>query len=129
MEIITTRADMDKTREACAGNEFLPAHTFSRKDAFCWQVVDAPFRINKPPSISLTSADEYIRIPLFPYRISPVGDVALSFMLQFGAALVNYIPGKITKLHVVSGDPVELFYQDKKLTHMTCWIGVAFVAE
>lgn len=129
MEIITSRADIVRTREAWPGGEFLPAHIFSRKDSAHWQVIDAPYKLNKPPSLSSTAVDEYIRIPLFAYRLSPVGDSALSFMLQFGASLVNYIPGKLKKLHIVTGSPVELVYQDKQLTHMNCWIGLAFVLE
>lgn len=129
MDVITTRVDIERTRAGWPSGEFLPACVFSRDDKCNWQVLDAPYVFNCPPSFSSTAVDEYIRIPLFSYKLSPVGDIALAFMLRFGLSFVGQIPGKIQKLHIVTGNPVELIYADRQLTHMNCWIGFAFVTE
>lgn len=127
MHITHTRIDIDKTRAAWPGGSFLPAYVFPRKDKEKWIVLDAPYVIGEEPSFALTASDEYIRIPLFSYQLSPVGDVALSFMLQFGLSFANHIGTGIRNLNIVSGHPVELVYSDKNLTHMNCWLGFAFV--
>lgn len=127
MDITKVRIDIDKTRAAWPGGEFSPAYVFPRKDKEKWIVLDAPYSIGENPSFALTSSDEYIRIPLFVYRLNPVGDMALSFMLQFGLSFAHSIGVGIRKLIVVSGHPVELIYSDNTLTHMNYWIGFAFV--
>jgi len=129
MQVITTRIDLERTRAAWSRDEFLPAHVIARKDNKRWRVLDAPYSFNSPPSFASADADKYIRIPLFPYKLSPVGDVALAFMLRMGLSFVNYISSEIDTLHIVTGQPVELIYQDRDLIHMICWIGFAFIEK
>lgn len=121
--------DIARTRDGWTTGDFSPAYVFPRKDSEAWQVLDAPRQPNCAPSFASSAADEYIRIPLFPYSLSPTGDIALAFMLQFGLSFVGYIPGKIRLLHIVTGNPVELIYSNSTLTHMKYWIGFAFVTE
>lgn len=129
MDVTRIRVDIDKTRAAWPGGEFTPAYVFPRKDKERWIVLDAPYIIGAKSSFALTSSDEYIRVPLFSYQLNPVGDMALSFMLQFGLSFAGSLGGNIRKLIIVSGHPVELVYSDRTLTHMNCWLGLAFVQE
>lgn len=126
MEITSTRVNITRTRENWPPGEFLPAHIFPRKDKESWIVLDSRYVLGEVPSFALTDADPYIRIPLFQYRLNPVGDAALSFMLQFGLSFANYIAKPIAKLHIVQGEPVELIYSNSQLTHMNFWVGFAF---
>lgn len=129
MHVITTRVDIERTRAGWTSGDFLPAYVFPRRDTEVWQVLDAPYNSGQLPSFASTAADEYIRIPLFPYTLNPTGDIALAFMLKFGLSFVGHISHKIKLLHIVTGNPVELVYNEKTLTHMRYWVGFAFVLE
>lgn len=129
MQVINTRIDLEKTRAAWPSVEFLPAHIIPRDDNKKWRILDAPYSPSATPSFASAAADKYIRIPLFPYKLSPTGDVALAFMLRMGLSFVNHISANIDALHIVTGHPVELIYRDRELTHMLCWIGFAFAEK
>jgi hypothetical protein len=128
MNVQVTRVDVERTRAAWPGGEFLPAHVYPRADDKSnWYVLDAPYEAGKEPSLASTAADAYIRIPLFCYKLSATGDVALAHMLRLGLLCGNQF-SKISQLHIVTGHPVELVYQNNQLSHMNYWVGFAFIA-
>lgn len=129
MQVINTRIDLEKTRAAWPRVEFLPAHIIPRSDTKKWRILDEMYTPFTEPSFASASADKYIRIPLFPYKLNPTGDVALAFMLRMGLSFVNHISANIDTLHIVTGHPVELIYRDRELLHMLCWIGFAFAEK
>lgn len=128
MDVEITRIDLERTRASWPDGDFSPAHVHARRnDKQLWYVLDAPYTPGSPPVLSSTGADSYIRIPIFPYSLSCVGDIALAHMFQLGMSFANNISGKIAKIHIVTGQPVELVYLDKNLDHMTYWFGFAYL--
>lgn len=127
MNIKTITVDIPQTRAAWPGGEFLPAYVAPRgSDKNVWYVLDKKHLPGRAPSWAIANGDEYIRIPLFSYTLSPRGDVSLAFMLQLGLSVVGHLPAPITQLRIASGTPVELVYDSaNKLTHMTYWVGFA----
>ena len=129
MNMIVSTIDITETRKNWAAGEFKPALVIPHKKDN-WRVLDAPHTPGVAPVWAVVDSDTYIRIPLFQYQLSPHADFALAFMLQLGLSFVGYLPYKIKTLHIVTGDPVELVYdENKQLSHMICWIGFAVVDE
>lgn len=126
MKVNVATVDIKKTRDAWPVGEFQPALVLPRKDNIRWQVLDAPHTPGNVPVWAGTEFDEYVRIPLFQYHLNPNADYAFAFMLQLGLSFVGHLHQPITRMHIVTGDPVELVYDsDNKLTHLVCWIGFA----
>lgn len=127
MEIKITTLDIPATKAAWPGGEFLPAYVVPRgSDKHVWYVLDQKLAAGGEPSWSISNGDEYVRIPVFAYNLSPRGDRALAFMLQLGLSVVGHLSGKITHLHIVTGTPVELLYDTAgTLSHMSYWVGFA----
>jgi hypothetical protein len=132
MKLKVSRLDIGQTQANWPENEvFAPAlvQPRARDDKYKWTVLNAPLRPGAKPVFSSTIHDEYIRIPLFQYRLSGKADHALAFMLQLGLAVVGHVPQPIAHLHIVTGAPVELVYDNDGVSHMLCWVGFAFAPE
>lgn len=125
--------DLVETRERWPREQpFRPALIRSRKeDKRKWVVLSAPFLPGDEPRWAKTEHDEYIRIPLFPYMLSPEGDKALAFMLQLGLSCASYLPARITDLYIVTGVPVELHYDPRtqECAGIRNWVGFAIITE
>lgn len=127
MKLSVTRVDIEKTRQHWPTDKpFAPAHVFSRTDKNNWFVLSEPLLPDAPPTWYQTVSDEFIRIPLFPYFLNPEADLAFAFMLQLGLSCAAHFPGKVAALHVVTGVPVEMAYDDNSasLKHLEYWVGL-----
>jgi hypothetical protein len=96
-----------------------------------WAVLSEQLMPGEHPSWSYAAHDEYLRIPLFPYMLSSQGDLALAFMLQLGLSCAGHLPGRVTGFYVVTGQPVELLYDDatNENTGLRYWVGFAVIVE
>jgi hypothetical protein len=63
--------------------------------------------------------------------LSSQGDLALAFMLQLGLSCAGHLPGRVTGFYVVTGQPVELLYDDatNENTGLRYWVGFAVIVE
>lgn len=126
-----TRVDILRTRAAWPDAEFKPAHVFPRgSDTRKWLVADS--RIDRPGLVAWASAahDEYVRIPLFQYKLSAQGDVALAFAFKLGLICSGQFDQQIQHLHIVTGNPVELISDSTgSVTDMRYWLGFAVAFE
>lgn len=132
MNLSVTRVDIEKTRQHWPTEKpFAPAHIFPRTDKNNWFVLSKPIEPDIPPKWYKTAADEFIRIPLFPYFLNPEADLAFAFMLQLGLSCAAHFPGEVTGLHVVTGVPVELVYDSNntELKHLEYWVGVGLLIK
>lgn len=126
MNLSVTRVDIEKTRQHWPVEKpFAPAHIFPRKDKNNWFVLSKPMVMDTPPKWHKTAADEFICIPLFPYFLHPEADLAFAFMLQLGLSCAAHFPGPVSALHVVTGVPVEMAYDNDntELKHLEYWVG------
>lgn len=94
-----------------------------------WWVVDEPIVPGERPVWFSARQDQYVRIPLFSYDLSPEADLALAYMLQLGLSCAGYLPGAVKKFHVVTGTPVDLLYDAGINTNigLRYWVGFAAV--
>jgi hypothetical protein len=134
MNVVVSRLDIKTTRENWPSDiAFSPALVQAKQPGQPeeWLVVDRPVTQNEPPSIACTVSDQYIRIPLFVYSLSPKADLALAEMVQIGISCVGHILKPVKTLHVVSGNPVDLLYGDDINTPvgLRYWFGFAFSTE
>ena len=133
MKTVVTRIDIPRTRASWPDTVFNPAYVMSREqgDTSDWLVADSPVP-DDGAVISWASArnDEYVRIPLFEYRLAPQGDTALMAIFKLGVIAASQAPLQIKKMYVVTGNPVELI-QDagQNVVAMSYWFGFAFSAE
>lgn len=130
MELKTAQIDIEKTAANWPdGTPFAPAYVrrFKHGERKNWMVLGAPLQPGEEPAWDLTEHDEYFRIPLFAYNLSPQPDFALAFMLQLGLSCASYIPREIAGFYVVTGTPVELIYDPDTNTNtgIRCWLGFA----
>lgn len=133
MKLTIESLDLATTKERWPPDQpFRPALIRSRKqDKRHWLALSEPFVPGAAPQWAKTEHDEYIRVPLFPYRLSHKGDQALAFMLQLGLSCASYLPDRITELFIVTGVPVELLYNpdDQSCAGMRYWVGFAIITE
>lgn len=134
MKLIVDRLDINATRENWpATMPFAPAIVSKRRKlgSSKWHVLSAPFMENEPPQWSIADSDEYVRVPLFSYTLSPRAELALAFPLQVGLSCAGYLPRSITHLYVAAGNPVELLYDsDTDInTGLRYWFGFAVVTS
>ncbi len=133
MKLDVVQVDLRQTRERWpAGVPFAPAFVkkFKRNDSSRWLVLDAPFNPGEVPVWASTNHDEYIRIPLFSYDLSPHADLALAFMLQLGLSCAGFLPNKeIERFFVATGTPVELLYDPDtdRNTSLRYWVGFGVI--
>lgn len=124
------RVDLIKTRANWPdGTPFEPALIVpvEKLGSARWTVLAAPFNPGEKPQWAYSQHDEYLRIPLFSYDLSPAADLALAFTLQLGLSCASYFPGKVQQFFVVTGNPVELLYDSAtdKHTGIRYWAGFA----
>lgn len=132
MDVRLSRVDLDKTRKTWPKDlPFAPSFIYRRptEHVYCWQVVTSPILITQPYALSESYQDPYVRVPLFEYRLSSESDVALAQILQLGLAGVNNILAPVKIVHIVTGFPVDLVYQDDKLDSLRYWFGLAYVLK
>ena len=132
MKLIVDRLDMAKTRENWPPTmPFAPAIVNKRRKLgqANWHVLVEPFMPGNAPQWAHSAHDDYVRVPLFSYTLSPSADLALAFPLQVGLACASYLPAGITHLYVATGYPVELLYDsDTDInTGLRYWFGFAVV--
>jgi hypothetical protein len=129
MHITTTRIDIARTKAGWTETVFAPAYVMPRKDKKKWQVADSPIGVS-PLTWALTSADEYIRIPLFKYTLTTKGDLALAGMFQLGLICTEQLDTAVAYLHIVTGVPVELMADSAgNVSSMEYWMGFAVAFE
>ena len=134
MELKVSRIDLAKTQANWpAGMAFAPRLTLPRpvEHVERWLVVSEPVVPGQPPVLSESYQDPYVSIPLFAYRLNPASDLALAYMVQLGLSCAAHTPAEIKKLHVVTGYPVDLLYEDGTNNHIGIryWFGFAFVIQ
>lgn len=133
MKLTIETIDLIETRERWPREQpFRPALIRSRKqDKRKWVVLSEPFLPGQEPHWARSEHDEYIRVPLFPYMLSPESDKALAFMLQLGLACAGHLPTPITELFIVTGVPVELRYnpETQECVGIRNWVGFAIITE
>jgi hypothetical protein len=134
MNVTVSRLNMKTTRANWpAEMPFTPAliHAKQPGQPENWFVIDAKVDTVSPPSFAGTTNDQYLRIPLFEYTLSPKADLALAAMVQIGLACVGHIQKPVRTLHVVTGDPVDLLYGDDINTAigLRYWFGFAIATE
>lgn len=133
MRLKVETVDIDKTKENWPLNTpFAPALVRPREnDKRVWHVLCEQLIPGQPPAWCPTAKEEFIRIPLFSYTTSHVGDLALAYMLQLGLTCAGYFPAAVTDLHIVTGRPVELI-QDAttgKVVALRYWVGLAVIVD
>jgi len=134
MKIVVSRLDMKATRENWPSDKpFSPALIHAKQPGLPedWFVIDARVDAASPPSIALTTNDQYLRIPVFEYLLSPKADLAFAAVIQIGIACVGYVAKPVRTLHVVTGNPVDLIYGDDINTAvgLRYWFGFAIATE
>lgn len=134
MNVVVSRLDIKTTRANWpADMPFAPAliHAKQPGQPEDWWVVDAQLSPGTPPSIANTTHDQYLRIPVFEYMLSPKADMAFAAVFQMGLACVGYVAKPIKTLHVVTGNPVDLIYGDDINTAvgLRYWFGFAIATE
>lgn len=133
MRLHTTRVDLQRTRESWpAGIPFAPAVVLPKNKAPTrFFVVDAPLDGENPPVLADTIRDEYVRIPLFLYRLRYEIDMALAYMLQLAFACAGRLPKPVADVYIITGFPVDLVDSADKNDpfRLHYWFGIAFVLE
>lgn len=134
MNVVLSRLDLKSTRENWPADiPFAPALIQAKQpnQPEDWFVLDAKFFAGSPPSFADTRHDQYLRIPLFEYALSPDADVALAAIVQIGLGCVGYISKPIRAVHIVTGNPVDLLYGDDINTAigLRYWFGFAIATE
>lgn len=134
MRILVKQIDIPRTRANWPDTVFNPAYVASREqgDKSNWAVADSPVPDDAAAGISWAYAigDEYVRIPLFEYRIKPQGNLALSFAFKLGVIATSLAPVHVKKLYIVTGNPVELIQgADNTVVAMSYWFGFAVSGE
>jgi hypothetical protein len=129
MHITTTRLDIARTKAGWTETVFAPAYVTPRKDKKKWRVADSPVGAGHM-TWALTSADEYVRIPLFKYTLTNKGDLALAAMFQLGLICAEQLDTAVDYLHIVTGVPVELTADSAgNVNGMEYWMGFAIAFE
>ena len=134
MELFVSQLDMAKTAENWpADAPFKPAIIVKQPIMHPddWWISDAPIEPGVRPSWFSAKQDQYVRIPLFSYDLSPQADLALAYMLQLGLSCAGHLPGRVKKFHIVTGSPVDLLYDDVINTNvgLRYWFGLAVVTD
>lgn len=133
MKLTVDTIDLAETRARWPREQpFRPALIRSRKeDKRKWVVLADPLVPGTAPHWAKSEHDEYIRVPLFPYMLSPEGDKALAFMLQLGLSCASYLPAPILELYIVTGVPVALQYDPdtQQCVGIRNWVGFAIITE
>lgn len=132
MELKVSRLDLIKTKANWPAEEtFSPAYIYKRPTDFVerWLVVDSAVIPGRPQTVIEAYQDPYVRIPLFQYDLSPEADLALAYMVQLGLSCAANIQATVKKLHVVTGFPVDLLYDDdiNKNVGIRYWFGFAYL--
>lgn len=135
MELTVSRIDINKTAENWpADMPFKPAMIVKQPTMHPddWWVADAPIPAPEDEiSWAFAKHDQYIRIPLFKYQLSTDASLAFARVLSFGLSCAGKFPGRLKKLHVVTGKPVDLLYDAdiNKGISLQCWLGFAVVVH
>jgi len=134
MNTVVSRLDIKTTRDRWPKEiPFAPALVVAKTPGRPedWFVVDGFVSASNPPSFASTASDQYLRIPLFEYTLSPKADIAFAATVQIGLACAGYIHKPIKAMHVVTGEPVDLLYDDGINTPIGIryWLGFAFATE
>lgn len=134
MDVQISRLDLKKTAAHWPTDmPFAPALLVKQPTTSpgAWLVVDAPLVPDQPLCIAQARGDQYVRIPLFSYDFSGQADTAFAQMLALGLTCAGQCAGKMKKVHIVTGNPVDLLYADDITTvaGLRYWFGFAFITE
>lgn len=134
MKLQVSQIDLKKTAENWPPDQpFRPALLIKQPVMHPddWLVCDEPIVPGEQPVWMSAKQDQYVRIPLFEYRLNSSADLALAYMLQLGLSCAGYLPGPVSKFHVVTGSPVDLLYDDatNKAVGLRYWAGLAVVID
>jgi hypothetical protein len=134
MDLQVSRLDIKKTAQNWpVGVPFQPAILIKQPTVhpLDWWIADSQVVPGEPPNWVSARQDQYVRIPLFSYDLSPEADLALAYMVQLGLSCAGYLPGRVKKFHVVTGNPVDLLYDDaiNKSVGLRYWFGLAVVTD
>ena len=131
MQLKVSRLDLEKTQKNWpADRPFEPAYLYRRPTEAVerWLVATAAVVPGQSPTLSTSYQDPYVRIPLFCYRLNPAADLALAYMVQLGLSCAASVPADIKKLHLVTGFPVQLLYDDSgESSGIVYWFGFAYL--
>lgn len=134
MKLQVSQLDLKKTAENWPKDQaFRPALLIKQPAMHPdnWWVCDAPVIPGEQPIWMSARHDQYVRIPLFEYHLSSEADLALAYMLQLGLSCAGYLPGAVSKFHVVTGSPVDLLHDcgTNKTVGLRYWVGFAVVTD
>jgi hypothetical protein len=134
MKITIEQIDLVKTRSRWpAGYPFEPARIKTRKklENLNWTVLVEKHINGCPPSWAYAHHDDYVRIPLFEYDLPIKLDLALSYLLSMGLSCAASLQKDIRRLHIVTGVPVEILFNENKNEDVGIryWFGFAVVTE
>lgn len=134
MKVTFEQVDLVKTRASWpAGQLFAPAIIKPRKklENLNWTVLAEKHINGRPPSWEYAQSDDYVRIPLFEYDLPIKLDLALSYFLSTGLECAISLKKEIRRLHIVTGVPVEILFDDDKKEDVGIryWFGFAVVTE
>ena len=131
MNIKLTRLDLLRTKASWPDAVFSPAYVDSRSSGTQkWLVADSRISADSAINWAISANDEYIRIPLFEYKLPPQGDTALAHIFKLGLICAGQLDRQIEHLHIVTGDPVELIPNGSAgISGMTYWLGFAVAFE
>jgi hypothetical protein len=134
MNVVTSRIDLKTTRANWPRDmAFAPALVKAKQPGQPedWYAIDAKLELDQPPSFADTRHDQYLRVPLFEYVLSPEADLAFAHVVQLVLSCAGYIGRPIKTLHIVTGNPVDLIYADSINTAsgLRYWFGIAFSLE
>ena len=134
MKITFEHIDLLKTREQWpAGRRFTPALVKTRKslENLNWTVLAEKHINGQSPSWSYAQHDDYVRIPLFEYDLPVKLNLALAALLSMGVSCAASLQKEIRRLHIVTGVPVEILFDEDKNEDVGIryWLGFAIVTE
>lgn len=134
MKITIEQVDLVKTRASWpAGQTFAPAVVRSRKklENLNWTVLAEKHINGQSPSWAYSHHDDYVRIPLFEYNLPIKFDIALSHFLSIGLSCAASLQKEIRRLHIVTGVPVEILFDEDKNEDVGIryWLGFSVVTE
>lgn len=134
MKISTEQVDLVKTRQQWPTEKvFRPRLVKKRKELenLNWTVLADQYINGVAPVWEYSHHDDYVSIPLFEYELPAQLNSALSACLPLGLTCAASLKKNIRRLHVVTGVPVEIVFDEEKNEDIGVrfWLGFAVVTE
>lgn len=134
MKITFEHIDLVKTQSSWpAGQPFAPALVKTRKklENLNWTVLAEKHINGQPPRWAYSHHDDYVRIPLFEYDLPIKLNLAMASLFSMGVVCAASLQKEIRRLHIVTGVPVEILFDENKNEDVGVryWFGFAVVTE